>query len=246
MGRPAPRKALSSWRAWGSSMFSRAMEHNLAEMAEVLRGEVRGTGGHVLDLGCWDAENYVRYAPEQGCLFGVEAAADAAKRARARGILMVRGDLNGGLPWRDAAFDVVTSNQVIEHLADTDTFVSECCRVVRPGGLVVTSTENLASWHNIAALTLGWQAFSLTNVSRVATGLGNPLANLRGDEPREPGWEHVRIFSYRGLRELMIAHGLEEVKIMAAGYYPLPSAVARADPRHAAFITAVGRRPVHA
>ena len=85
---------------------------------------------------------------------------------------------NDRLPYDDESFDVVCSNQVIEHLARTDNFVSEILRVLRPGGYAVTSTENLASWHNIAALALGWQPFSLSNVSKVL-GLGNPLAIYR-------------------------------------------------------------------
>lgn len=234
---------LNRWRAWAGSMFVRAMDDNLARMAKSVQAEVAATAAKVLDLGCWDAANCLRYIPGHAQLFGVEGFFEAAKMAGDRGARVVRADLNRDLPWRDSSFDVVTSNQVIEHLYDTDTFMRECVRVVRPGGLVVMSTENLASWHNIAALMLGWQAFSLTNVSQAATGLGNPLANLRGSEPHEVGWEHNRIFSYRGLRELLGAHGLEEVRILASGYYPLPSRMAHFDPRHGAFITAVGRKP---
>lgn len=110
---------------------------------------------------------------------------------------------------------------------------------------MLASTESLASWHNIAALALGWQAFSLTPVSRVRQGLGNPLANLRDGEGEDiNGWEHLRIFSYRGLAELFDAHGFVAVSVMASGYYPLPARVAHLDRRHGAFITAVGRKPL--
>jgi hypothetical protein len=105
------------------------------------------------------------------------------------------------------------------------------------------STENLASWHNIASLLFGWQAFSLTNVSSRKSGIGNPLANLRAAEPAAEGWTHQRIFSYRGLIELAEAIGFENVRILGAGYYPLPTRVAHRDPRHAAFITVIGRKP---
>ncbi|HET9443035.1 MAG TPA: hypothetical protein VFO65_06910, partial [Acidimicrobiales bacterium] len=87
-------------------------------------------------------------------------------------------------------------------------------------------------------------AFSLTPVSRARAGLGNPLANLRGtDGDAVHGWEHLRIFSYRGLIELLEAHGLEEVTIAASGYYPPPTRVAHVDRRHGALITAMGRKP---
>jgi SAM-dependent methyltransferase len=105
---------------------------------------------------------------------------------------VTEADLNDGLPFDDERFDVVVSNQVLEHLADTDAFVSEVARVLRPGGVAAVSTENLASWHNIAALLLGWQPFSLSNVTSARAGLGNPLALHRGEASGEAAWQHSR------------------------------------------------------
>ncbi|HEX3542420.1 MAG TPA: class I SAM-dependent methyltransferase [Acidimicrobiales bacterium] len=196
----------------------------------------------LLDLGCWDGRTTLSYLPAGACGFGVEVSTEAASRASGLGLCTVSADLNRGLPFRSDEFDVVTSNQVIEHLSDTDQVMAEAHRVLRPGGLVVISTENLASWHNIGALLFGWQAFSLTNVSRYRPGVGNPLANLRHDEPPDIGWQHTRIFSYRGLRELAEAVGFVDIGILASGYYPFPSRMARIDPRHGAFITVTGRK----
>ena len=91
----------------------------------------------------------------------------------------------------------MVSNQVIEHLADTDVFVAEIARVLEPGGYAVISTENLASWHNVFALVFGWQPFSLTNVSATCMGLGNPLAVHRAEEWQyHASWQHRRVFAY--------------------------------------------------
>ena len=143
----------------------------------------------------------------------------------------------------DGKSDQLVSNQVIEHLYDTDLFVAENARIAKPGGLVIVSTENASSWHNIGALVLGWQAFSLTNVSGLAAGVGNPLALRRGDE----GWpfpmQHHRIFSLRGLIELGTLHGLQLVRALGAGYHPLPPSVGRLDATHAHFITIAFRKP---
>jgi hypothetical protein len=108
----------------------------------------------------------------------------------------------------------------------------------------VISTENLASWHNLAALALGWQPFSITNVSESRPSIGNPLSNLRHGENLSAGWHHVRVFAHRGLIELFEVHGFVDVNVKGSGYYPLPAALGRWDSRHAALITIVARRPL--
>jgi hypothetical protein len=39
------------------------------------------------------------------------------------------------------------------------------------------------------------------------------------------------------LTEVLDIHGLRPVHVSGAGYYPLPSAVGKIDPRHSHFIT---------
>jgi len=226
-------------------MFSEAMQDNLDQIRRAVAAEeVHGTALQIVDLGCWDGSTTATYVARGATVIGVEGDLDAgAQAARQHGWEIVKGDLNQPLTLESECCDVVTSNQVIEHLSDTDCFMSEAYRLLRPGGLVVVSTENLSSWHNIASLVFGWQAFSLTNISNRRSGIGNPLANLRAAEPCAEGWAHQRIFSYRGLIELAEAVGFHEVRILGAGYYPLPTRVAHRDPRHAAFITVVGRKP---
>jgi SAM-dependent methyltransferase len=184
----------------------------------------------------------MEYAPSNAVLTGLERSEEAVRLACARGIRALASNLDEAWPVDDQAIDIVTSNQVIEHVADTDHFVRETLRVLRPGGTAVISTENLASWHNLAALSLGWQPFSITNVSEARPSIGNPLSNLRHGENLSAGWQHVRVFAYRGLVELFQAHGFVDVSITGSGYYPLPAAVGRWDPRHAAFITVIARR----
>jgi SAM-dependent methyltransferase len=41
------------------------------------------------------------------------------------------------IPLRDEAIDIVFSTQVIEHVPDPSAMVNECCRVLRPGGILV-------------------------------------------------------------------------------------------------------------
>lgn len=222
-------------------MFAAAMDYNLRQLRQVVE-ERSFPDAVVCDVGCWDGGAFWRYAPRNATLLGLELNADAVQLARTRGIEAVAADLGETWPLDDQSVDLITSNQVIEHVADTDHFVRETLRVLRPGGTAFISTENLASWHNIAALSLGWQPFSITNVSEARPSIGNPLANLRYGDALGVGWQHVRVFARRGLIELFEAHGFVDVTVRGAGYYPLPAAVGRLDSRHAAFITVVAQR----
>ena len=230
------------FRRWAARAFERAMEDNLANVVTLL--DRSGPNTRLLDLGCDDGARTVTFAAAIGTsnVHGVEVVSARAELASRRGVDVHVGDLADRLPYADASFDVVCSNQVIEHLADTDGFLGEVTRVLAPGGYAVTSTENLASWHNIAALLAGWQPFSLTNMAHRAGGLGNPLAVHRDSEGHLRSWQHVHVFAYRALIELHELHGLAVERLLAAGYYPLPSPVARWDTRHAAFLTIRARR----
>lgn len=248
---PSPRslvlqRAQAAFRRASVRMFATAMEDGISQMRDLCRAAAIAADPRVLDLGCWDGLNTIRIAPDS-VVIGSEVDFVAANQARILGIAVVRADLEQGIPFGSGSFDVVFSNQVIEHLCDTDVFVSETFRVLRPGGTAIIATENMSSWHNLGALALGWQAFSLTNVTQRAAGIGNPLAALRsaawGPPETGTGWQHRRIFSFRGLLELFQVHGFEDVCVHASGYYPLPSRVARLDPRHGAFITVEARRP---
>jgi 2-polyprenyl-3-methyl-5-hydroxy-6-metoxy-1,4-benzoquinol methylase len=199
----------------------------------------------LLDIGCDDGERTRLFAGSVSAteLHGIEIVPEAAAEAEGRGVTVAQHDLDEGpWPYPDARFDLLISNQVIEHVDDPDLFVSESARILRHGGTAVVSTENLASWHNIAALVLGWQPFSLTNISTTKLGIGNPLALHRDAPSDRPTWTHNQVFAYRGLVELFEAHGFEVVKVSGAGYHPLSARIGTRDPRHAHFLTVTARR----
>jgi methionine biosynthesis protein MetW len=197
-------------------------------------------GGRLLDLGCADGTFTMAIAARCAAAeaHGVELVEEWAAAARGRGVAVVAADLAERLPYDDASFDLVHSNQVIEHLPRTDTFLREIRRVLRPGGHAIVSTNNLSSWHNVVSLALGWQP-APCHVSDYVI-VGNPTNAYDGWEQPQFGQQHLRVFTGRALAELARYHGLALDLDRTAGYYPLPAQAARlaarVDRRHGAFL----------
>jgi SAM-dependent methyltransferase len=224
-------------------LFAAAEAHNHRNILELLAGLGRGP---VLDLGCdngaWTSD--LGRAAGAAELYGLDLMPAALAEAGRRGVRAVNADLTQPLPFADATFALVHSNQVIEHLPDVDLFVREIFRVLQPGGWAVVSTENLSSWHNVAALVMGRQAFSQHISAEVH--VGNEWALHAGEVLRE-AWTHMKIFTWHGLRGLFQLHGFRAFTVRGAGYHPLPGglavAVARLDPLHAHFLTLRAQKP---
>ncbi len=229
-------------KAFFTRMYENAAQLNRENLARLA---TQAGGDSLLDLGCDDGQWTLKLARAIGAkdVHGVEIVDEAAAAAESVGVRVVRADLNHALTaLPSGAFDIVHANQVIEHVSSVDTFVSEVYRLLKPGGTAVISTENGSSWHNIFAAIMGWQIFSLSNVSALRAGLGNPCAIQRGAAPFTGTWTHKTIFNYRGLIEMFDAHGFRDVHIAGAGYFPLPAVLGRLDPRHSAFITVSARK----
>jgi SAM-dependent methyltransferase len=201
---------------------------------------------NLLDLGCddgtWTLE--LSQASNTDSVTGVEIVQERAETARARGVDVIIADLANPLPLPSAFFDIVHANQVIEHVPDIDLFAAEIFRVLRPGGIAIVSTENASSWHNVFSVALGWQMFSLTNLSDRRLGIGNPLALHRGEAEHLKTWTHKVIFSYRGLIEFFEAHQFIVQRVRGAGYHPLPAWIGKVDVRHAHFLTIQVEKPM--
>lgn len=195
----------------------------------------------ILDLGCYDGELTRRLGEKAGStrLSGVEVLPDAAEKARARGIRVVEGNLNEPINLPSASFDVIHANQVIEHLVETDGFVCEIRRLLKPTGYALLSTNNLASLHNIVSLMLGRQPPPAHVSNRVL--VGNAVNPLEGTEHSCAAMSHLRIFSYSALRSFLLHHGLKAEVYRTVGFYPLPIAMARVAtwvaPVYGAFLT---------
>ena len=71
----------------------------------------------------------------------------ASKRARAKGLSVVRADPDTDpLPFAEGRFDIVVSDSAIEHRFSPERSVEESIRVLRPGGKYILLVPNLGHW----------------------------------------------------------------------------------------------------
>lgn len=194
----------------------------------------------VVDLGCGDGEFSVRAIKQIGCkeMYGTEIWDDAIEKSSKKGLKVIKCDLNEKLPFDDGFFDVIISNQVLEHLWYPVQFIKEIKRILKDGGIAIISTENLGSWDNIGALIIGWTPFSME--FDVYGKLGNPLSP-HNCEKFDKYPTHTRIFTYRGLISAFEIVGFDIVNIRGSGYIPF-NFISGIDPRHCRFLTVKVRK----
>lgn len=128
--------------------------------------------GRLLDIGC-SSGDWATYWTNLGWeCSGVDIDRDHVAIARQRGIDAKHCDLNHDpLPFEDQSFDLIFAGEVIEHLIDTDGFLRELQRCVRPGGAVLVTTPNLVSFENRVRILLGiypiWVNYNLAGSGHV-------------------------------------------------------------------------------
>lgn len=206
-----------------------------------------------LDLGCDNGSftQKVRKACRAKAVYGIEINSKRAKEAEKKDILVKESDLNIKFPYKSNTFDLVTADQVIEHLVDVDNFVSEIHRVLKPDGYAIVCTENLASFHNILALIFGSQPFTGPNISSKFRIGYHPIGPKTAKEsiyntaPNELE-DHKRVMTYKALISLFRFYEFEIVTGKGFGYLPLPplmgNILAAVDKNHSQFILVVVRK----
>lgn len=162
----------------------------------------------VLDIGCGRGAFalYLAQLLQAKETYGVEVSANHAQVASLRGVKTVVLDVDReDLPFEDSWFDAIFCGEIIEHLVDPDHLLGEIHRTLAPGGLCVLTTPNLAAWQNRIALMLGWQPFNTeASLYHVA---GRP-----GSLQYKESHGHLRVLTYRAIRDLLTIHGLSTVQ----------------------------------
>ncbi len=188
-----------------------------------LRELQKSPGAAVLDFACskgglWD------HVPEQVEMFGcdIRLAPEMATRIRGREHRFRLSTESSRIPFEDASFDVVFANSAFEHVQPIREIITECARVLRPGGRLIAVFPcrtvilephvkvPFASWLPPGALRRAWcQAW-------------------RGDGARADAYlrEHTNYLRYgeymRMLRQHFALTDITGQLVAIAGGLPLP------------------------
>lgn len=151
------------------------------------------SGKRVLEAGCglgmYTAEIRRRFTPDvEG--FDIEWGRVIRARAGTPHALVAAAE---GIPYRSDWFDVVLSNEVIEHVADDRAAVAEMVRVCKVGGRIVIFCPN--RWYPVEQHGHYWHG-------RYYFG-NTPLINYLPDRWRNQLAPHVRAYTRHGLLRLL-------------------------------------------
>ncbi len=141
----------------------------------------------ILDIGCHDGSFLTFLKDKTAKLYGLEASDTAAKISRQRKIdtkTYFFDDVTP-MPFPDKSFDLIVTGEIIEHIYNTDFFVQEIHRLLKPKGRLLISTPNIASLGRRIYLLLGISPLLEDNLSREGTA------------------GHVRYFTFNRLNKLI-------------------------------------------
>lgn len=139
-------------KQWFFDTWSRIYDLPLVQRATyrpihdaVLQALASSPVSRVLDIGCGTGQLAARVKRERPGLevVGCDFSAGMLSRASARGrnVRWVQGDA-GRLPFHDASFDAITSTEAFHWFPDQRAVLSECYRVLKPGGHLLLAMVN--------------------------------------------------------------------------------------------------------
>ena len=105
------------------------------------------TGGNVLDLGCGSGELASAIAAAGMLVSGCDISPEMLSRAKAADpssrVDWVQLEHNWRrLPFEPETFDAVVASSVLEYVDDPVAVLRECCRMLRPGGVMLCTVPN--------------------------------------------------------------------------------------------------------
>ena len=156
----------------------------------------------MLDIGCFDGslgENFIKQGWD---VYGIEAHNDACDKASKKGLKVTKKDIEEGLPYAESFFDCVIAAEIIEHLYDTDKFLDEIKRLLKPSGLIIVTVPNIACFINRINILIGKYPRYCEYQAGTAGG-------------------HIRVYNKQAILKQLIEHNFK-IRRCCGANFPLP------------------------
>ncbi len=166
----------------------------ISQLKEInsLRGNLK-----ILDIGCNDGELLQKYTPF-GEVLGIDINKKALEECRKRNLKCVYGDIESIADSYKDYFDVVIAGDIIEHVFNTDSFLSNTRKVLKKDGVMLLTTPNLASFGRRLMLLFGKNPFI-----EYSTLLPTPELNVG----------HIRYYTRQNLFDQLADQKFKNVQI---------------------------------
>jgi 2-polyprenyl-3-methyl-5-hydroxy-6-metoxy-1,4-benzoquinol methylase len=190
-------------------------EHRLKEILNIVSEQK----GMLLDIGCGSGEItlLIKQAMNPKEVYGIDISDQAIALACPKGIKAFKVDISSSkFPFSDGFFDVIVAGEVVEHLFDPDFFFDEVFRILKPQGVFILTTPNLAAWYNRIALLFGFQP--AVSPSLWFPEVGKPFKKSFEKSNSGGSESHIRFFTKSALKQLLCIHGFRILRIKGSLY----------------------------
>ncbi len=170
-----------------------------------------------LDAGCGHGDflEYIKRVFPQVKLKGLDYSKKEVLEAKKNGFDVSQSDFEEGIKLQKEKYQVVYAGEVLEHLYNTDLFLSELNRITKMHGYLIISTPNLCAWFNRIFMFLGIQPLFVEMSTKSSLVGSGPLKSLKkGNHPVG----HIRIFTLAALKDICEMNGFKIIDIKGASY----------------------------
>jgi SAM-dependent methyltransferase len=147
---------LALWDFYDEAYGDRVVTSWEGEKARInfIIDNIPSNGSRVLDIGCLDGSLTVNFIKNGNSVEAIAMSQGEVDKARSKGIDARKGDfLDSDIA--ENRYDVVVASEVIEHVFSTDRFLDKVANILKPGGRLVLTTPNIATFGRRLMLLLG-------------------------------------------------------------------------------------------
>lgn len=184
---------------------ARAVDKNQCTRRErtlELIGEV--SGKRILDVGC--GYGFISGAlTKTNKVYGLDISSKLLKFSSKLGLVTKKWDIRKGLPFKSNFFNIILANEILEHVFDTDTLLSEIKRVLKKDGTLIVSVPNVCS---------------LTSRVQVVLGRLPSYIEYRKDKPGHRAG-HIRGYNLSAIKNQLLEHKfkIDDIKTNAINFW---------------------------